>query len=557
MNLVYFCVFHNKEYLELLKIVFMTIKFFSTTDNIDFLVFTSKDFEFYINNLSVLFDIQIKMKFHDFNSVYEATHARLHIFEYKDIHLYEKILYLDTDIIIQNDINSIFKNNINDGVLYAIEEGTIEHEYHGGWFFDFDTIDKDIYGINSGVLLFKNSAEIKNTFKDIIDHSNKMYNSGENMPCCQDQPFINYHFIKNNKQDSQFLKKYLLIYCVYPPPPPSSPTDIVICHFVWPIGNALHKKERMVNHLNHILSHYSDIYTSPEKTEESIISELVYTWGDQGGEIQFKKDNTLITTWENGIYNFLDMYTLKAEWLGHTHILKMKHDFTKFMSIRKGDLDLIVGAKKQSSIPKIFFQTSKKPLENKISRMIKRKLNKDWKYLHFTDDQIIDFFKENPIWEFPEIINKFNSLKLGEHKADIFRYYFLYLKGGVFMDSDAMIYEDIENIVQDYEFFSVKSNIVRDSIFQGVIGSVPKNVFIYKAIKYFYNLDLSILDGDMRNFHLLCKNLYDIIHNTEDEKIKYILYEEIPDYSGDRIENDNKNILFRHYWRTKKIPNLT
>ena len=45
---------------------------------------------------------------------------------------------------------------------------------------------------------------------------------------------------------------------------------------------------------------------------------------------------------------------------------------------------------------------------------------------------------------------KYNSIKLGTHRADLFRYYYLYINGGIFIDSDAMIETDIENIIKDY-----------------------------------------------------------------------------------------------------------
>jgi mannosyltransferase OCH1-like enzyme len=48
--------------------------------------------------------------------------------------------------------------------------------------------------------------------------------------------------------------------------------------------------------------------------------------------------------------------------------------------------------------------------------------------------------------EFPNIAEVFHSFEKGEHKSDLFRYYFLYVKGGVFMDTDAMIEVDIDTI---------------------------------------------------------------------------------------------------------------
>lgn len=82
---------------------------------------------------------------------------------------------------------------------------------------------------------------------------------------------------------------------------------------------------------------------------------------------------------------------------------------------------------------------------------------KDYVYNHFNDKEIIQFFISHPLSEFPNIINKFNHFTKGQHKADIFRYYYLYINGGIFLDSDAMIEVDIETIIDDYDSIFVKS----------------------------------------------------------------------------------------------------
>ena len=55
------------------------------------------------------------------------------------------------------------------------------------------------------------------------------------------------------------MNKYIYLYCDNPSPPPSSPTDVILCHFIWPIGNALHKKNRMLKHVLHILNNYKNL----------------------------------------------------------------------------------------------------------------------------------------------------------------------------------------------------------------------------------------------------------------------------------------------------------
>lgn len=201
------------------------------------------------------------------------------------------------------------------------------------------------------------------------------------------------------------------------------------------------------------------------------------------------------------------------------------------------------------SIPKNIFQTTRHGQPDYVINMIKEKSN-GWNYQHFNDSEIIKYFIDYPNDEFPHIIDKFNQLKFGAHKADLFRYYYLYTTGGVFIDSDAMLEDNIENIVQDYTFFSVKS-LVSNTIFQGFIGSVPRNKIIYEALKDVYNIDINYLTN---NYHLLTANMYTII-NEGIFDFKYKLYTENGN-DGEKVntENDDNKIILIHYWRNKNIP---
>lgn len=202
-------------------------------------------------------------------------------------------------------------------------------------------------------------------------------------------------------------------------------------------------------------------------------------------------------------------------------------------------------------IPKIIFQTSKNRPKVYSVNMIKNLCN-NWDYLHFVDDDIINFFKNNYLEEFPNIIEKFNSIKNGAHKADLFRYYFIYIKGGVFLDSDAMIQTNMDKIISNYDFVSVESTHYCPScIFQGFLAAKPKNEIIYEALKDAYNIDINKLNED---YLLLCKNLFNILKKKWEYKIK--IYKEI--YGSDKvaisIDDTNGDIVLAHYFATKIVP---
>lgn len=201
-------------------------------------------------------------------------------------------------------------------------------------------------------------------------------------------------------------------------------------------------------------------------------------------------------------------------------------------------------------ISKIIFQTSPQSQDQYVIDMIKEKAP-DWDYKHFTDKAIIEYFINNPLQEFPFILNVFQRLKFGAHKADLFRYYFLYIEGGVFIDSDAMIETDIENIVKKYDFFSVNSYI-EGTVFQGFIGCSPCNPIIYEALKDAYTIDI---DNLTKHYHLLTANMYTIIKKGN-YNFDYYLYKEL-ESDGEKAVTVNEfgEPILIHYWRDKVVPN--
>jgi mannosyltransferase OCH1-like enzyme len=197
-------------------------------------------------------------------------------------------------------------------------------------------------------------------------------------------------------------------------------------------------------------------------------------------------------------------------------------------------------------IPKILLQTSPKKQPEYVLEMLKMK-SPDWDYKHFTDEEIIRYFICHPEPEFPFIVNKFHQMRFGAHKADLFRYYFLYQNGGVFLDSDAMIECDMNTIICDYELFSIKSYI-DNTIFQGFIGCTPRHPTMYKALKDAYEIDIKTLT---KQYHLLTANMWHFFQENENNK----LYKELPSDEEKAISVDDQGSpILTHYWKTKIIP---
>jgi hypothetical protein len=248
-NLIYVCVFHQVSYVKLLKLLLNSLKEYGNVDweTTDLCIVTSQDLVPIIKDSLDWFNENFKFYIPTEvpNTLFGAGCARLHIFSYEHIHMYDKILYLDTDILIAKDINVLYNLNIGDDKLYTLEEGTINHEYHGKQFFDTsnfrDKISEETTAFTSGILFFRNSDSIKDLFNTILNHIKDHIEKQYTIPVCLDQPFIVYHAISTNKYDNQLLKSYVENKHDY------TLSNKIIYHFPYSPGNFNPKYERMTN----------------------------------------------------------------------------------------------------------------------------------------------------------------------------------------------------------------------------------------------------------------------------------------------------------------------
>ena len=123
------------------------------------------------------------------------------------------------------------------------------------------------------------------------------------------------------------------------------------------------------------------------------------------------------------------------------------------------------------------------------------------------------------------------------------------------MDSDAMIQMNIDDIIKNYDFFSVASSYCPGAIFQGFIGSIPNHVIIYEALRDAYNIDVVKLS---KQYNLLVKNLYTIVNNivsNDNFNGNIKLYsEKVNDKFSGKICNDEGETICIHYYEHKIIP---
>jgi len=202
-------------------------------------------------------------------------------------------------------------------------------------------------------------------------------------------------------------------------------------------------------------------------------------------------------------------------------------------------------------ISKIIMQKTRDRQPEYVVNLIKSHMPKNWIYVNYINGEEEQFFKENPLPEFPNIIEKFRNMPSVCHQADLFRFYYLYIYGGATLDGDAMLYEDIEYITKDYSFFSVVGMDV-STLCNGLLGTSAKNPIMYEILKFAYNVEPKEF---MNNYNLFCKTLFKIVNNNK-FNFKLVLYKEY-DYvrseSAKSIDSEGKT-LFIHYFKYKIIP---
>ena len=239
-NCIFICVFNNENYVKMLFLLLDSIWIYGNlTEETEILIYTSTSFMTMIKE-SPFYRETIKFELNDtYDNIDKACKARLDFFQLhlctsktptksavlsdkgnsyhalsqrecegvKRVYDYHKILYLDTDILIKGDIQSVF--DILDGkeVLYVLEEGVVDsnNDYYGKSLFG-NEIDqyKGKSAFTSGILLFYNCAKIKGLFETIqTDIKTRPYSF-----ICYDQPYIVYNAFKYQLYDNQRMKAY-------------------------------------------------------------------------------------------------------------------------------------------------------------------------------------------------------------------------------------------------------------------------------------------------------------------------------------------------------------
>jgi hypothetical protein len=306
MNCIFCCVFNQEKYIDMFFLLLESIFIYGNLDeNTNILVYTSTPFMNIIRQSHLFNDEKIKFEINDtYDNIDKACKARLDLFNLPSIINYNKILYLDTDIIVKDNIHELF-NVCKEDILYVLEEGnllTSLDDYYGGKTLFGNEINNynDKSAFTSGILLFNNCKKINDLFnkinEDIINRPYDIY--------CHDQPYIVYNAFKYNLYNNKILKSFIVNN------DDNINSDKVIHHFPGGPGNYKHKIEAMtifLNSLNKINRNSMKIYNIYTPPKKNTIFSLI------GFCVSYKYFDTLQFTLPVNYLHFEKIYLITQE----------------------------------------------------------------------------------------------------------------------------------------------------------------------------------------------------------------------------------------------------
>lgn len=158
--------------------------------------------------------------------------------------------------------------------------------------------------------------------------------------------------------------------------------------------------------------------------------------------------------------------------------------------------------------PKTVIQTWKS--EDHVPERIKQTMRtyaSDYTYVFFDDTSCRTWMGRM----YPQILPIYDSLKKGAHKADLFRYCYLYIHGGIWIDIKTIPLKPLSKIFSNrYEIYTAKSitNTSGSTCFQGVLAVPPKSAFMRDMISSFIMIVPYMMKDDLDSYLIFCRQMF-------------------------------------------------
>ena len=139
----------------------------------------------------------------------------------------------------------------------------------------------------------------------------------------------------------------------------------------------------------------------------------------------------------------------------------------------------------------------------------------EYKHVIFDDNECISFLEKH----FPQkVANKFKNLELGPHKADLFRYCYLYINGGLYLDIKTVLIKPIREIFTNENFIYSVLSMNEGKVHQGIIFSPPKEKLFKILIDKFMKTNNKQIKN---NYSIITQQFYDtVLELTQQTKLE-------------------------------------
>jgi len=332
--LIYFCVFTDAQYLELLTLSLITLRLFSDMRDVDIWVLSAPSFARAIRRIGAACDVALRTVVAPWDTPFEAASARLRIFEEKRVLGYDKVMYMDADVLIKGDIRGLFEQDVQERRIYGIEEGTLGSDNFGGELFRHDgkPFDPAAPGLNSGILLFRPGDEVRVVFETALKMIREWHEAGREPPPCLDQPFVSYCVTRSGCVGSPVLMRTwagIFDECI-----PAHHEEVAMCHFSWPLGDCEHKLRRMRDYLDYMIK-----YWVPDNALRLRSAWNGRRWRWKHGWFECHPDGRLVASWETTVcgYHCVRADVIRAMWDGHVHLVRLCEEDGSIYHVRSTD----------------------------------------------------------------------------------------------------------------------------------------------------------------------------------------------------------------------------
>lgn len=166
----------------------------------------------------------------------------------------------------------------------------------------------------------------------------------------------------------------------------------------------------------------------------------------------------------------------------YTHILKHSDNFNTNVIPKK--------------VMQTYFDISKIP--QKVYNNISMYAN-GFDHIIYDDNSALSFLDE---FYSKDVVNAFNKLQNGAHKADLLRYCLLYIYGGIYLDIKTELITPLTDIFysnSDIDIYVVLMH-AKDGIYNGVIAAKPRNKIFLELIDHVLHITSTVPNMEYETF---------------------------------------------------------